>query len=111
MNKKKILVLASTFPRWRNDTTPPFVFELEKRLVNEFDIIVLAPHAKGAQKKETMEGITVQRFQYFWPAKWQKLCYDGGILPNLKKNTFLYVEALTLLFFEFIAAAKIVRRE
>jgi glycosyltransferase involved in cell wall biosynthesis len=109
--RKKILVLASTFPRWNNDTTPPFVFELEKRLAKEFDIIVLAPHYVGAKKNEIMESITVRRFQYFWPATFQKLCYEGGILPNLKKNKLLYVEAITLLIFEFITAAKIVKKE
>jgi glycosyltransferase involved in cell wall biosynthesis len=108
---KKILVLASTFPRWSNDTTPPFVLELEKRLATEFEIHVLAPHYKGARKKETMEGLTVHRFQYFWPASQQGLCYDGGILPNLKRNKFLYVQAFTLIFFEFFAAARLVRKE
>lgn len=108
---KTVLVLASTFPRWMNDTTPPFVLELEKRLVNDFSIHVLAPHYPGAKKKETMEGLRVSRFQYFWPAQWQKLCYDGGILPNMKKNRLLFFEAFTFLLFEFVAAAKLIRRE
>lgn len=108
---KKILVLASTFPRWTNDTTPPFVLELEKRLAKDFEIHVLAPHHKGAKKLEKMEGLTVHRFQYFWPASKQGLCYGGGILPNLKRNKLLYFQAITLLFFEFWAAAKIIRAE
>lgn len=108
---KKILVLASTFPRWANDTTPPFVFELEKRLAKDFEIHVLAPHDKGAKKKEIMDGLTVHRFQYFWPASKQGLCYGGGILPNLKRNRLLYFQAISLLFFEFWAAVKIVRDE
>lgn len=108
---KTVLVLASTFPRWKNDTTPPFVLELEKRLAKKFSIFVLAPHYPGAKKKETMEGLQVLRFQYFWPELWQKLCYDGGILPNLKKNKLLLFEAFTFLLFEFVAAAKLIRRE
>ena len=31
-SKKKLLVFASTFPRWKNDTIPPFVYELSKRV-------------------------------------------------------------------------------
>ena len=62
----KVLVLTSTFPRWKNDTTPPFVFELEKRLSKDFEIHILAPHHKGAKKEEIMEGLHVHRFQYFW---------------------------------------------
>lgn len=111
MQKKRVLVLASTFPRWKNDTTPPFVFELEKRLAKDFEIFLLAPHFVGAKKKENLEGIKVQRFQYFWPAKYQKLCYEGGIMPNIKKNKLLVFEGFTLVLFEFIAAFRIVRRE
>ncbi len=33
--KKKLLVFASTFPRWENDTIPPFVWE---KIVNRVDI-------------------------------------------------------------------------
>ena len=111
MGKKRILVLASTFPRWKNDSTPPFVFELEKRLARDFDIHVLAPHFPGAKKYELMAGLKVHRFQYCWPARWQKLCYQGGILPNLKKNKLLYLQAFCLIFFELINAIKIARKE
>jgi glycosyltransferase involved in cell wall biosynthesis len=108
MKKKNVLVLASTFPRWANDSTSPFVFELEKRLVKDFNIHILAPHAFGAKKEETMEGLHVHRFQYWWPAKLQKLSYNGGILPNLKKNPFLIAQMFTLVSFEFIAAIKLI---
>lgn len=109
--KKNVLVLASTFPRWENDTTPPFVFELEKRLANDFNIQVLAPHFPGAKKYEKMENLTVHRFQYFWPAGLQKLCYEGGILPNIKKNKLLIFQGLTLMLFELFAAIKIIKKE
>ena len=111
MKKKRILVLTSTFPRWKNDHTPPFIFELEKRLVKDFEIHILAPHYQGAKKEEMMEGLHIHRFQYFWPVKLQKLCYEGGILPNLKKNKLLYIQALSLILFELIAAIKIVKKE
>ena len=31
-DKKQVLVLATTFPRWKNDVVPAFVYELSKRL-------------------------------------------------------------------------------
>ena len=34
--KKRLLVLSSTFPRWKNDTIPPFVYELSIRKVYKF---------------------------------------------------------------------------
>lgn len=89
MKKKKILVLASTFPRWKHDTIPPFVFELEKRLAKDFEIHILAPHFYKAKKYEEWENLKIHRYQYFWPARWENLCYGGGILPNIKKNYLL----------------------
>jgi glycosyltransferase involved in cell wall biosynthesis len=108
---KKILALTSTFPRWQNDTTPPFVMELEKRLAKDFDVYVLAPHYIGAKKEEIMERLHVTRFMYFWPASLQKLCYDGGILPNMKKHKLLLFQAVTLLIAEFFTARKIIKNK
>ena len=52
MHKKKLLVTTSTFPRWKNDTDPPFVYELSRRLTNYFDISVLTPNYPGAHTRE-----------------------------------------------------------
>ena len=49
---KKLLVFASTFPRWKKDTFPPFVYELSKRLTKDFDVTVLTPSFPGAKEDE-----------------------------------------------------------
>lgn len=85
----KILVAASTFPRWADDTEPAFVYQLCKRLNTEHIVHVLAPHAKGSALKEEVSGLKVHRFRYA-PEKWQKITYNGGINANLAKNHFLY---------------------
>jgi len=107
MKKKRILVLASTFPRWKNDTTPPFVYELEKRLTKNFEIHILAPHCQGAKKEEIMDGLHIHRFQYFWPAKLQRLCYEGGILPNLKKYFLAKLQVMPFFISELITLIRI----
>ena len=90
-HKKSILVVTSTFPRWINDTDPPFVMELCKRLAKVGIVVdVLAPHASGSEKKEVMDGVNVYRYQFFF-SKWQLLAYDGGIIANLNKNKLLYL--------------------
>ncbi|MDO8549249.1 MAG: glycosyltransferase, partial [Ignavibacteria bacterium] len=106
--KPKILVMASTFPRWKNDTIPPFVYELSKRLVSNFDVYVLAPHFKGAKKYEVMDGMKVYRFQYL-PEKFETLAGSGGILPTLKKNKLNYLQIPFFLIAEFFALRKLVR--
>jgi len=86
--KRRVLVLTSTFPRWKNDNEPPFVYELCKRLKKEFDIHVLAPHFRGAEVSENLDGIGIRRFRYFI-SKGENLCYEGGILANIKQNKLL----------------------
>ena len=112
MIKIKVLVLATTFPRWQNDTTPAFVYELSKRLhADGLEIVVLAPHYHGAKKFEMMDGMKVYRFLYFWPAKYQKLVYDGGILPNIKRSHLAKIQVPLLVLLELYHTFKIIRKD
>ncbi len=86
MKKKKLLVTASTFPRWEGDTEPRFVLDLSKQLKKYFDVTVLAPAAPGAKKKEILEGVKVLRYHYFPIHKWETLCYPGAIVPRIKEK-------------------------
>lgn len=85
MRRPRVLVLTSTFPRWSNDHLPRFVFDLSRRLAAEFDVVVLAPHARGAMAKEMIESMDVRRFRY-GPEGWETLAYEGGILAGLGHN-------------------------
>ena len=65
--RKKLLVFASTFPRWEDDTNPPFVYELSKRLTKDFDVYVLAPHYPGAERYEVMDRVRkVDKVEISW---------------------------------------------
>ena len=111
-NSKRVLVIATTFPRWQNDTTPAFVYELSKRLQNNgFEIVVLAPHHVGAEKFEIMDGMKVNRFPYFWPAKYQKLVYEGGILPNIKRSNLAKIQVPLLVLSELYYTFKLIKKE
>ena len=44
-NKTRVLVLTSTFPRWKNDPEPAFVYELSRRLSDKFNVKVFAPRS------------------------------------------------------------------
>ena len=59
MKKEKILVLTTTFTRWKNDVTHRFVYDLSKRLTSSYKIIVLAPHYNKAAKIEYMENLEI----------------------------------------------------
>jgi glycosyltransferase involved in cell wall biosynthesis len=110
--KMKILVLTTTFPRWENDTTPAFVFELSRRLKkSNLEIVVLAPYCEGSKKFEILDEMRIYRYPYFFPTRYQKLVYDGGIIPNLEKSNLAKVQIPFLLIFEMIYALKIVKKE
>jgi glycosyltransferase involved in cell wall biosynthesis len=82
---RSILILTSTYPRWHGDTEPAFVHFLCRRLTGKYRVIVLTPHYPGSLGKETVEGVLVYRFRYFFPFA-ENLAYNGGIIANLKGN-------------------------
>src|SRR3989338_2979345 len=109
--KPKVLAMASTFPRWENDTSPRFVYDLSERMSSKYDMIVLAPHHEGALKKEKMGSLDVRRFAYFKPESLQKLCYGGGIIPNMKSSFLARMQMPLLIKMEFFSASKIIKQE
>lgn len=84
--KKKLLVTASTFPRWEGDTEPRFVLDLASHMTDEFDVTVLVPAAPGAKAKEVLDGVNVIRYHYFPIHRWETLCYPGAIVPRIKEK-------------------------
>lgn len=105
--KKKLLVTASTFPRWMNDTEPKFIYDLCMQLKKYYDVTALVPAAPKAKSVENMEGITVKRFRYFPVERLQALAYPGAIVPRIKEKK---ARGLLVPFF-FIAQYFATRRE
>ncbi len=86
MKKKKILVTASTFPRWYQDTEPRFILDYCIKLQRYYDVTVLVPASAGAASREVLEGISVIRYHYFPIHAWETLCYPGAIVPRIKEK-------------------------
>lgn len=107
--KPRLLVLASTYPRWSGDAEPRFVHELCRRLVDRFDVRVIAPHAKGAATCEIMDGVEVVRFRYA-PTSLETLVSDGGIGGNLKRSPWKWLLVPGFLLASIIATVNAIRR-
>ena len=108
--RPRLLVLTSTFPRWAGDREPPFVYELSRRLAGQFEVHVLAPHAPGARREETLDGVHVHRFRYA-PERLQQLAYDGGILARLRERPWRLILVPCLLAAQALALRRLLARQ
>lgn len=110
-SRPKILVLASTFPRWENDTEPAFVLELSRRFCEDCEVTVLVPRTPGSKKQETMAGMRIIRFPYFIQ-RFEKLAMSGGgILNRLKTNPLYYLMVPFFLAGQIWALVRLLKRE
>jgi len=109
---KRILVLATTFPRWKDDTEPAFVYYLSDLLAQRgFSMTVLAPHSSGSLFRERLGNVNVRRFSYAWPHSMQKICYNGGALPNLKRYWRARLQLPVFLLRQWNAILKLVEQD
>ena len=94
MSKKplKVLLLTSSYPRNQHDNSSIFLKHLANNLEKHgLTIHILAPDHSAVDNTKPDNGITHHWFKYL-PKNWQTLAYGSGILPNLKKNPFLYLQ-------------------
>lgn len=106
--RPKLLILASTYPRWSGDPEPGFVHELAKRLANQFDVTVLCPHAPNALTNERMDGVEVVRYRYA-PTRYETLVNDGGIVTNLQRAKWKYLLVPSFILMQMFAAWRLLR--
>lgn len=106
------LVMTSTFPRWPEDATPRFVYELARLAASaSWNVTVVAPHHPGARYRERAGEIDIRRFVYFRPQSMQRLCYGGGILPNYRASLLARAQAPALVFAETLATRAVMREK
>lgn len=103
--------VATTHPRFRGDSEPSYVLNVNRELAAlGHRVVALLPHTAGSAVQETVDGVEIRRFRYFRPERLQRLCYEGGILPNLRRS---WVARINLPFFvtaQILAVARHVRR-
>ena len=108
--RPRLLVLASTYPRWSDDVLPPFVHELARRLTDRYKVHVLAPHARGCKTHESMDGVEVHRFRY-GPEGLETLAYSSGMLPGLRRRPWRLLALPVFLFAEWFATVRLLRQQ
>lgn len=110
-NKKNVLVVASGFPTRLDDFYSRFIYDLSRGLTEDFNMIVSAPYTQGVKKKEKWNNLIIYRFKYFWPFRYQKVCYKGGILFNIERNKFLIFVLPFLFISQFFKIIYLIKKE
>ncbi len=109
MHRHRILMTASTFPRWDGDTEPEFILQLAAALGGEFQVTVLAPHCRGARREEVLAGVHIVRYRYA-PERWENLAYEGGMLHKLQSNKLRWLLVPCFLLRQLLAVRALHRR-
>jgi len=106
----KILFLASSFPRDEHDVASVFLRYMAESLVAHGNQVHVLVPADGKSSTTNNGAIKVHRFQYF-PLPWQKLAYGSGIIPNLSRSPWLWLQVPFYAFAMFWALLRLLRQE
>jgi len=107
----RVCILTTSFPLHQGITVGTHVFEQARHLVRRgVHVDVLAPHHSGAPWHEVTNGISVYRFRYMWPHRWQTLCYGAGIPANLRKSLWSKLQLPFLMLMLFTNTLRVARR-
>lgn len=105
--KTRLLVVTSSFPKYEGDGDGSFVFELASRLQNDFEVVVLAPLFRGAQKDTLIGNLRVYRHRQFVHNAVELAYGKSGMLPNLARNPLLFFVIPFFLVFQFWAIKRL----
>jgi glycosyltransferase involved in cell wall biosynthesis len=107
----RVLICASTFPRFKSDGMVDFVWQQARYLKKHYpkiDVHVLVPHAPESSKYEVWEDVHIHRYAYFKPEFAQSLVYPA-IWPNIKEKPLRLLQVPFLLLSCYLATRKLVK--
>lgn len=107
MGRRRLLVLASTFPATLGDGTPEFVADLAAQESQDFETLVIVPAVANALPSEQMKGYRVTRFRYFF-RPWEDLA-TGAIIENLRKQRSRWLQVAPFLLSEALTTLRAIR--
>lgn len=106
----RLLILSSSFPRFVGDLQGHFIYELATRLNQGNYVTVLCPRAEKTLKTESLNGLSICRFSYFYPHQFQYLTRDGGIAYNFKHGFLAKLQIPLFLISELLYTVATVRK-
>lgn len=89
----KVCMISTMYPRFKNDTRGLMVSEVSRNLVKSgVEVNVVAPSDSKTKPYEVVDGVKVNRFNYFFPKNLQRLAYGAGIPTNLRKSLLAKIQ-------------------
>jgi N-acetyl-alpha-D-glucosaminyl L-malate synthase BshA len=108
----KVCILTTSFPRFKGDSAGTFIYSLASVLSQKgICIEVMAPHDSGARFFEHRANVHINRFPYFFPLKYQRLCYRDGLLNNLRNSQLAVIQTPSFILAEFLYLLWIVKKK
>ena len=107
----KVCILTSSFPRFKKDHAGIFIYHLSMWLAKKgIEVVVISPHDNGFAISERWDGIRIIRFPYFFPLKYQRLCYGAGIPQNVKRNLIAKIQIPLFIISEIIFSLWVIKK-
>ena len=102
----KIGVITSAYPEFPSDPHGIFVHRLMREVSNQgHDVHILAPYA-GGKREFNLEGVHVEKFNYFYPKRYQRLAGRSGMIDNVKEGLFVKFQFLSFIFFNVVNSCR-----
>ncbi len=108
----KLLITATTYPRFDGDTLPRFVHDFARLMAEQPDIKevhVLVPHAQGIKRHEMMDGVHVHRYRYWFHERGENITY-GGAVKKASKSPLYLMKLASLLIAQTATTIRLVRK-
>ncbi len=105
---RRISFLTSSFPRFPDDPTVGYLYQLTRALAQALpgEVEVIVPADRRRHEFFGEDGVEIRPFRYFFPRRLQRLAYGSGMPDNLRIGILPRLQILFLLFSFLIAGYK-----
>ncbi len=105
-----ILVLTSSFPRFKGDVWGPWILNYCQELTKQGEnVFVLVPHTTNTKKFSNFDSVIIHRFSYWIPNR-EVLAKPPGIITNLKLYKIAKIQIIPYLYFNFLYGLALIKK-
>jgi len=103
----KIGVITSVYPEFIGDPHGIFVHRLMREISRQgHEVHIIAPFS-DAKTNYILDGVKVEKFNYFYPRRFQKLSGRFGMIDNVKEGIFVKFQFITFILFNVVYSIRI----